>query len=107
MELHPDDHEELLHGNTAVQLWRRSDHAVQVAEELMKMHGGTVPMSDLLWLGAEAILPRQWKAGRAPEPVQAAVEVYNRWRKLEERRVERRRQADEERRQQAGETGAV
>lgn len=90
MELHPDDHEELLNGSSALEMWRRSDHAVQVAEELMRMHGGTVPMSELLWLGAESYLPRQWRAGRAPEPVEAAVLVYNRWRQLEERRRLRR-----------------
>lgn len=90
MDLHPDDHEELQNGRSVLELWRRSDHAFQVAEELMRMHGGTVPMSELLWLGAESYLPRQWKAGRAPEPVEAAVLVYNRWRKLEERRLERR-----------------
>jgi hypothetical protein len=93
MELHPDDHDELLNGNSVLESWRRSDHAVQVAEELMRMHGGTVPMSDLLWLGAESYLPRQWKAGRAADPVEAAVLVYNRWRSIEERRIERRRQA--------------
>ncbi|HWS33999.1 MAG TPA: hypothetical protein VN408_14805 [Actinoplanes sp.] len=90
MDLHPDDYEELLTGKSTVELWRRSDHAFQVAEELMRMHGGTVPMSELLWLGAESFLPRQWRAGRAPEPVEAAVQVFNRWRKLEELRLERR-----------------
>lgn len=93
MELHPDDHEELLNGSSTLESWRRSDHAAQVAQELMRMHGGTVPMSDLLWLGAESFLPRQWRAGRAPEPVEAAVEVFNRWRRLEERRLQRRREA--------------
>ncbi|GAA1637684.1 hypothetical protein [Actinoplanes couchii] len=90
MDLHPDDHEELLNGNSTLEKWRRSDHAFEVAEELMRMHGGSVPMSELLWLGAEAWLPRQWRAGRAPEPIAAAVQVFNRWRKLEERRLERR-----------------
>ncbi|GIE75109.1 hypothetical protein Aph02nite_10590 [Actinoplanes philippinensis] len=79
-----------------VEQWRRSDHAAEVAAELMRMHGGTVPMSDLLWLGAESFLPRPWKAGRAPEPVEAAVEVYNRWRRLEQLRLKRRQRAGEE-----------
>ncbi|GAA0447351.1 hypothetical protein Aca07nite_58110 [Actinoplanes capillaceus] len=95
MDLHPDDHDELTHGGSSLEMWRRSDHAVQVAEELMRMNGGTVPMSDLLWLGAESFLPRQWEAGCAPEPVEAAVLVYNRWRKLEERRLQRRQQTGE------------
>ncbi|MEV0895609.1 hypothetical protein [Actinoplanes sp. NPDC049802] len=95
MDLHPDDHDELMHGSSILEMWRRSDHAVQVAEELMRMHGGTVPMSELLWLGAESFLPRPWNAGRAPEPVDAAVQVYNRWRRLEERRLQRREQAGE------------
>lgn len=90
MDLHPDDYEELLNGKSTVELWRRSDHAFAVAGELMRMHGGTVPMSELLWLGAESFLPRQWRAGRAPEPIEAAVQVFNRWRKLEELRLERR-----------------
>lgn len=96
MELHPDDHAELLKGGSVLEEWRRSDHAFEVAEELMRMHGGTVPMSDLLWLGAESFLPRPWKAGRAPEPIEAAVEVYNRWRRLEQLRLKRRQRAGEE-----------
>ncbi|WP_229074183.1 hypothetical protein [Actinoplanes sp. DH11] len=94
MELHPDDHDELLNGGSALEMWRRSDHAAEVAAELMRLNGGTVPMSDLLWLGAESFLPRQWQAGRVPDARQAAGEVYDRWRRLEQRRIERRRQAD-------------
>jgi hypothetical protein len=106
MELHPDDHEELLKGGSVLEEWRRSDHAFEVAEELMRMHGGTVPMSDLLWLGAESFLPRPWKAGRAPEPVEAAVEVFNRWRRLEELRLQRRRRAGGDTAQTAGDEAA-
>ncbi|MEU4691614.1 hypothetical protein [Actinoplanes sp. NPDC023714] len=93
MELHPDDRDELANGSSTVEMWRRSEHAATVAAELMRLHGGTVPMSELLWLGAESFLPRQWKAGRAPEPEEAAAEVYDRWRRIEQRRL-KRRQAD-------------
>ena len=90
MELHPDDRDELLHGSSTVEMWRRSDHAAAVAAELMRLNGGTVPMSDFLWLGAESFIPRQWHAGRAAEPAEAAAEVYDRWRRLEQRRMRRR-----------------
>ncbi|BAL87110.1 hypothetical protein AMIS_18900 [Actinoplanes missouriensis 431] len=92
MELHPDDHDALLNGSSAVEMWRRSEHATEVAAELMRLHGGTVPMSELLWLGAESFLPRQWQAGRAAEPREAAAEVYDRWRRIEQRRLQRRQQ---------------
>ncbi|MFC7528529.1 hypothetical protein [Actinoplanes sp. GCM10030250] len=95
MELHPEDHDELAHGNSTVEIWRRSDHAAEVAAELMRLNGGTVPMSDLLWLGAESFLPRQWQAGRATDPQEAAAQVYDRWRRLEQRRIERRLRADD------------
>ncbi|MEV6302306.1 hypothetical protein AB0M02_23015 [Actinoplanes sp. NPDC051861] len=95
MELHPDDHDELTRGGSVLERWRRSDHAAGVAAELMRLNGGTVPMSDLLWLGAESFLPRQWQAGRAAEPQEAAAQVYDRWRRLEQRRAERRRRADD------------
>jgi hypothetical protein len=88
MELHPDDRDELLNGGSTLEMWRRSEHATAVAAELMKLHGGTVPMSELLWLGAESFLPRQWKAGRAAEPAVAAAEVYDRWRRIEQRRLQ-------------------
>ncbi len=94
MELHPQDYDDLLHGQSMVEMWRRSDHAVAVAAELMKLHGGTVPMSELLWAGAEAFLPRQWNAGRAAEPPVAAAEIYERWRRLHERRLRRQQEAD-------------
>ena len=90
MEIHEQDYEQLLHGGSTLEMWRRSEHAAEVAAELMRMHGGTVPMAEMLWNGAEASLPTPWRAGRAAEPVQAAVEVYNRWRRLEERRMRRR-----------------
>ncbi|GAA4588240.1 hypothetical protein BJY16_008495 [Actinoplanes octamycinicus] len=90
MDLDPQDYDDLLHGQSMVERWRRSDHAVAVAAELMKLHGGTVPMSELLWAGAEAFLPRQWHAGRAAEPAVAAFEVYDRWRRLQERRLQRK-----------------
>ena len=90
MELHPDDHDELLHGSSTLEMWRRSDHAAEVAAELMRLNGGSVPMSDFLWLGAESFIPRQWHAGRAAEPKEAAAEVYDRWRRLEQRRMNRR-----------------
>ncbi|MEU4423463.1 hypothetical protein AB0F81_22780 [Actinoplanes sp. NPDC024001] len=93
MDLHPDDHADLATGGSVLERWRRSDHAAAVAAELMRLNGGTVPMSDLLWLGAESFLPRPWEAGRAPDPIEAAVDVYNRWRRLEQRRMERREQA--------------
>ncbi|WP_328478150.1 hypothetical protein OHA21_26420 [Actinoplanes sp. NBC_00393] len=93
MELHPDDHNTLSNGASVLERWRRSEHAAEVAAELMRLTGGSVPMSDLLWLGAESLLPRQWDGGRAAEPVEAAVQVYNRWLRLEQRRIERRRQA--------------
>ncbi|GAA2676197.1 hypothetical protein [Actinoplanes palleronii] len=96
MELDPQDYDDLVHGTSMVERWRRSDHAAAVAAELMKLHGGTVPMSELLWAGAEAFLPRQWNAGRAAEPPAAAAEIYDRWRRLHERRLQRRQhQADE------------
>ncbi|MEV6345308.1 hypothetical protein [Actinoplanes sp. NPDC051851] len=91
MELDAKDYEELQRGSSMVEQWRRSEHASRVAAELMRLHGGTVPMSELLWAGAEAFLPRQWQAGRAAEPEEAATEVYERWRRLERRRIERRR----------------
>ncbi|GLX99686.1 hypothetical protein [Actinoplanes sp. NBRC 101535] len=93
MELHPDDRAELLNGGSTLEKWRRSDHAAEVAAELMRLTGGTVPMSDLLWLGAESLLPRPWLAGRAPEPVEAAVQVFDRWRRIEDRRLQRRQRA--------------
>ncbi|BBH67411.1 hypothetical protein ACTI_40960 [Actinoplanes sp. OR16] len=92
MELHPDDRDDLLNGGSTVEMWRRSEHAAAVAAELMRLHGGTVPMSELLWLGAESFLPRQWKAGRASEPAEAAAEVYDRWRRIEQRRLKRRQE---------------
>lgn len=95
MEVHPDDHQSITEGNSVVEQWRRSEHAAEVAAELMRRNGGTVPMSDLLWLGAESLLPRQWRAGRAPEPREAAAQVYDRWRLLEQRRIERRLRADD------------
>ncbi|GIE91352.1 hypothetical protein [Actinoplanes regularis] len=95
MDLHPQDYDDLTRGQSMVEVWRRSDHAAAVAAELMKLHGGTVPMSELLWAGAEAFLPRQWQAGRAAEPVVAATEVYERWRRLHERRQQRRQQQPE------------
>ncbi|BCJ41007.1 hypothetical protein GCM10010168_46940 [Actinoplanes ianthinogenes] len=96
MDLDPQDYDDLLHGQSMVERWRRSDHAVAVAAELMKLHGGTVPMSELLWAGAEAFLPRQWQAGRAAEPPAAAFEVYDRWRRLQERRLQRKQQQQEQ-----------
>ncbi|AEV86614.1 hypothetical protein ACWT_5597 [Actinoplanes sp. SE50] len=101
MDLHPQDYDDLVHGQSMVEQWRRSDHAVAVAAELMKLHGGTVPMSELLWAGAEAFLPRQWNAGRAAEPADAAAEVYDRWRRLTDRRLQRQRQAEAARAEQA------
>ncbi|GIF14872.1 hypothetical protein Ate01nite_49040 [Actinoplanes teichomyceticus] len=92
MDLDPQDYDDLLHGASMVERWRRSEHAVAVAAELMRLHGGTVPMTELLWAGAEAYLPRQWNAGRAAEPAVAAAEVYDRWRRLHERRLQRRQQ---------------
>jgi hypothetical protein len=95
MNLEPQDYDDLLHGQSMVERWRRSDHAVAVAAELMKLHGGTVPMSELLWAGAEAFLPRQWQAGRASEPAIAAAEIYDRWRRLQERRLQRRQEQEQ------------
>jgi hypothetical protein len=91
VELHPDDRQALTEGVSIVEQWRRSDHATEVAAALMRLHGGTVPMSDLLWLGAESFLPRQWQAGRATDPTEAAAQVYDRWRRLERRRIERKK----------------
>ncbi|WP_433830094.1 hypothetical protein ACQP2E_09940 [Actinoplanes sp. CA-015351] len=96
MELHPDDRDELLNGSSPVEMWRRSEHATEVSAELMRLHGGTVPMSELLWLGAESFLPRQWQAGRATDPKAAAAEVYERWRRIEQRRLERRQETPDQ-----------
>jgi hypothetical protein len=91
VEMHRDDFDALMTGTSKVEQWRRSEHAAAVAAELMALVGGSVPMSDLLWLGAESTQPIPWYAGRAIDPQEAAMQVFERWRRLEDRRIERRR----------------